>query len=81
MELEQIQDFDIIYIYHHLKIGTELSFNNGSVYFKNFKLGLLKIDSMYYDRVGMVKIESIEKDKFLPPTKISVVVEMKIVTN
>ena len=75
-ELYGIEKYDLIYIYHHLHVGSELEleFHGGCawIYFKSFKIGFIDSSKMTGECVESVKVISIEKHKFLSPSGIKI---------
>ena len=82
VEVKGLANFDLVYIYHHLKIGSECTGelttdDEYAISFKNFRLGIASMPSIaqsFIDKNETVKcnIVYMEKVKFLPPTFIKV---------
>jgi len=81
VSVDELMDHDMIYIYHHLKIGSQVNLSVSgtnvkgnlrfSVSFKGFTLGYITLDSVlqtiYKDKESLEGvIIGLEKQKFLP---------------
>ncbi|WP_027418760.1 hypothetical protein [Crocinitomix catalasitica] len=79
--IEELINYDMIYIYHHLQIGSKVELKKATenikgdmrfaVYFKTFKLGYITISSFLapiYTDISVIacEINSFVKEKFLP---------------
>ncbi len=80
-KVEELMNYDMIYIYHHLKVGSEVRLSfletrlNGDlryeVSYANFKLGIVQLggvtkDLYQGDEELFATISSVSKDKYLP---------------
>jgi hypothetical protein len=88
--LEEISLHDMVYIYHHIQVGTPLALKISgenvkgerrySVYYRQFLLGYITITgplSTIYKDLSILEAEVIhfEKKKFLPITKMDLSVQ------
>ena len=79
--VEELLEHDMIYVYHHLQVGSTVSIKQFGtnvkgdpryeVYFGNFKLGLVTITGImrsFYEgqTSGEAEIVAFEKEKFMP---------------
>lgn len=86
--VEELVNYDMIYVYHHLNIGdtlkliySEIRLNGDhryEVYYKNFKLGYISMGgltkSLYggYDEI-IASISSFSKEKYLPIKSLDII--------
>ena len=75
--LQSITRYDMIYIYHHLSLGTKVELRktnvqgNYSVYFKTYKLGYVQFKKWIFGSEKKVlsgSIKYIEHTKYMPIT-------------
>lgn len=79
--VEEIMNYDMIYVYHHIRIGTKVNLElsgtnlNGdpryAVYYGLFHLGFITISGImkaFYEgqQQGEAEIVALSKDKFMP---------------
>lgn len=90
VSVEELASYDMIYIYHHVKSGanvqlkyeekTLLNDMRYGVYFKGFKLGVIKISGVMktlYEGIQELEacISSISKQKYLPFTGLDITIQ------
>ena len=81
VKVEELINYDMIYIYHHLQVGSKIELEKATenikgdlrfaVFFRKFKLGYITISSMLapiYSEIEKIdcEISSFIKEKFLP---------------
>ena len=91
-KVEELMNHDMIYIYHHLNIGSELKLLfaetrlNGdlrySVYYKDFKLGYITIGGFIKEmystcNVIYANISSLSSEKYLPTNRLDIELQPK----
>lgn len=87
--VSDLQNFDLIYIYHHMSEGAKVTLKRDSfqldgnynyyVYFKGFKVGTVMVSSLFtaiYGSIDSVEavVSSLTKEKYLPIRALDVVV-------
>lgn len=89
VKVDQLTQFDMIYSYHLIYVGLEIQLTqeeiklNGdivySVYYKNFKLGVVNLSGFYKLKFREVQkiqahVSAISKEKYLPLKGLEVVI-------
>lgn len=87
IKVEELIDHDMIYVYHHLQIGTGviLKFRNTDVkgnprydvYFRNYHLGAVLLSGIirsFYEGEKAInaEISSVSRDKFFPVKELDI---------
>lgn len=90
VSVEELTNYDMIYVYHHLHIGTMLTLNfeeerlNGDlvydVYFNHFKIGKIRLSGIlkhiFKGKLEMkAEIQQISKQKYLPLTGVDIMIK------
>lgn len=88
-KVSELFNYDMIYIYHHIKEGTNVSLIRDGlqisgnyryfVYYKNFKLGSLFVSSFFTAQYGHLdtieaEVTSITKERYLPIKHLDVLI-------
>lgn len=89
--VDELSNHDLIYIYHHLQIGSDVMLQSEGtnvkgdirykVVFRNFTLGYVSLGGYfrgYYESNSTLtaRIKSIKKEKFLPAREIDIEVDL-----